>query len=93
MVNSPFGTHRYSIIIHTIFFTYVGTWTTNKTGLKSEAVVLRIYLLQGSVCRKPSNFSFIFSNVVVDIVRVRINAIRFNFFEADVRTFEIRITA
>ena len=45
------------------------------------------------VCRKPSNFSFILSNVVVDIVRVRINAIRFIFFDADVRTFEIRITA
>ena len=38
-------------------------------------------------------FPFILSNVVVDIVRVRINAIRFIFFEADVRTFEIRITA
>ena len=39
------------------------------------------------VCRKPQNFSFILSNVVVDIVKVRINAIRFIFFEADVRTF------
>ena len=29
-------------------------------------------------------FSFILSKVVVDIVRVRINAIRFIFFEADV---------
>ena len=42
---------------------------------------------------KTMNFSFILSNVVVDIVIVRINAIRFIFFEADVRTFEIRITA
>ena len=40
------------------------------------------------VCRKPWNFTFIRSNIVVDIVRVRINAIRFIFFEADVRTFE-----
>ena len=41
-----------------------------------------------TVCRKPSNFSFVLWNVVVDIVRVRINTIRFIFFEADVRTFE-----
>ena len=46
-----------------------------------------------TVCRKPYNFPFILSNVVVDIIRVRINAIRFILFEADVRTFEIRITA
>ena len=46
-----------------------------------------------SVCRKPSNFSFILSNVAVDIVKVQINAIRFIYFEADVRTFEIRIFA
>ena len=39
-----------------------------------------------TVCRKPSNFSF-------DIVRVRINAIRFILFEPDVRIFEIRIIA
>ena len=45
------------------------------------------------VCRKPYNFSFILSNVVVDIIRVRINAIRFILLEADVRTFEIRIIA
>ena len=37
-------------------------------------------------------FPFIFSNVAVDIVRARNNAIRFIFFEADVRMFEIRIT-
>ena len=42
---------------------------------------------------KTIEFFFILPNVVVDIVRVRINAIRFIFFEADVRTFEIRITA
>ena len=50
-------------------------------------------ILSDSVCRKPQNFSFIVSNVVVDIVRIRINPIRFIFFEAEVRTFEIRITA
>ena len=36
---------------------------------------------------------FIFSNVIVYVIRVRINAIRFIFFEADVRNFEIRIIA
>ena len=33
------------------------------------------------------------SNAVVETVRVRINVIPFIFFEADVRSFEIRITA
>ena len=42
---------------------------------------------------KTTEFSFILSNVVVNIIRVRINAIRFIFFETDVRTFEIRINA
>ena len=46
---------------------------------------------RNTVCRKPYNFSFTLSNEVVDIVGVRIIAIRFTFFEADVRTFEIRI--
>ena len=36
-------------------------------------------------------FSFVLSNAVVETVRVRINAIPFIFFEAVVRTFEIRI--
>ena len=49
--------------------------------------------LPTTVCQKPSNFSFILSNLVLDIVRVQINAIEFIFFDADVRTFEIRITA
>ena len=44
-----------------------------------------------TVYRKPSNFSFILSKVVVYIVRIRINAIRFIFFDADVRTFETRM--
>ena len=44
-----------------------------------------------TVCRKPSNFSFVLSNAVVETVRVY--AIPFIFFEADVRSFEIRITA
>ena len=41
-----------------------------------------------TVCRKSSNFFFILSNIVVDIVIVRTNAIRFIFFEADVRPLE-----
>ena len=42
---------------------------------------------------KTIEFSFVISNAVVETVRVRINAIRFTFFEADARSFEIRITA
>ena len=42
---------------------------------------------------KTIEFSFVLSNAVIKIVRVRIDAFRFIFFEADVRTFEIRITA
>ena len=43
--------------------------------------------------QKTIEFSFVISNAVVETVRVRINAIRFSFFGADVRSFEIRITA
>ena len=46
-----------------------------------------------SVCRKPQKFSFVLSNAVDETVRVRISAIPFIFFEADVRMFEIGITA
>ena len=42
---------------------------------------------------KTIEFFFVLSNAVTKIVRVRIKAFRFIFFEADVRTFEIRITA
>ena len=46
-------------------------------------------------CSLPKSvyFPFVLSTAVVETVRVRINAIRFIFFAADVRTFEIRITA
>ena len=50
-------------------------------------------IIEYTVCRKPLNFSFVLSNAVVEPVRVQINAIRFIFFEADVRSFEIRTTA
>ena len=43
-----------------------------------------------TVCRKPYKFSLNLSNAVVTTVKVKINAIRFIVFEADVRTFEIR---
>ena len=56
-----------------------------------DHMTLLLYSLPKTI--EPSNFSFILSNVVVDIVRVRINAIRFIFFEADIRNFEVRITA
>ena len=42
---------------------------------------------------KTIEFSFVLSNAVVETVRVRINVIPFIFFEADVRSFEIRISA
>ena len=42
---------------------------------------------------KTVEFSFVLSSTVVKTVGAQINAIRFIFFEADVRTFEIRITA
>ena len=40
---------------------------------------------------KTVDFSFVLSNAVFGTVRVRFNAIPFIFFEAEVRTFEIRI--
>ena len=57
--------------------------------IKPVLIVLEMY----AVCRKPQNFSFVLSNAVVEPVRVRINAIPFIFFEADVQSFEIRNTA
>ena len=47
------------------------------------------------ICSLPKiiELSSILSNVAVDIVTVRINAIKFIFFEANVRPFEIRIAA
>ena len=47
----------------------------------------------GTRLRKPQNFSFLLPSAVVDTVTVLINVIPFIFFEADVRSFEIRITA
>ena len=41
---------------------------------------------------KTIEFLFVLSNAIVDTVRVRINAIPFISFEADVRSFEIRTT-
>ena len=46
-----------------------------------------------SVCWKPKYLSFLLSNAVVETVRVQINTILFIFFEDDIRTFKIRITA
>ena len=40
-----------------------------------------------TVCQKPLIFFFVLSSAVIKIVKVRINAIEFIFFEADVRTF------
>ena len=57
----------------------------------SEAILNHRYDLPS--LPKTIDFSFNPSNVAVNIVRVRINAIKFIFFEADVRTFQIRITA
>ena len=54
---------------------------------------IKINLKHTTVCRKPQNFSFVHSNAVVETVRVQINATPFIFFEADVRTLEIGITA
>ena len=42
---------------------------------------------------KTIEFSFVLSNVVVEIVKLRINAIRFIFFKDEFGTFEIRINA
>ena len=47
-------------------------------------------------CSLPKTIEFFlrsFERSEVVTVGVRINAIRFNFFEADVRTFEIKLTA
>ena len=43
--------------------------------------------------QSAEKFSFVLSNAVVETVGVQINTIPFIFFEADVRSFEIRITA
>ena len=51
---------------------------------------MAISKLAFTVCRKPSNSSFVLPNAVVETVRVLINAILFVFFEADVRSFEIK---
>ena len=64
---------------------------TAKTTVKAD--LSKVRLIVHSVRRKPQNFSFVLSNAVVETVRVRINVIPFIFFKADVRSFEIRITA
>ena len=41
-----------------------------------------------SVCRKPQSPSFFLSNAIVETVRIRINAVFFIFFKADVRSLK-----
>ena len=62
--------------------------TTKKSSYISDESVERVYTVP-----KTIEFSFILSNAVVETVKVRINAIPFIFFQADVWPFEIRTTA
>ena len=52
-----------------------------------------VFLSSRISLQKTIDFSFFLSNAVVETIKARINAIPFTFFEANVRLFEIRISA
>ena len=76
-----------------IYLEKASFFVTGETFDKTESMIYLQFAKCNSLPKTIEVFLRSFERAVVETVRVRINAILFIFFEVDVRSFEIRITA